>query len=249
MLLRDASAGLEVVMAQRSRALDFATGAMVFPGGAVDPADADPAWRALCRGADALADDELARRVAAVRETFEEIGVLCAGRPDEADAVAGERLGAWRAECAGRDSAPDAFLRVVAREGLRLHVDALVPWSRWITPREVPKRFDTWFYAVRAPTHHPPRHDGEELVASHWVTPRQCLADWEAGRCEMIIATWMNLERLGTTPDVERALAGALHVPIVPIEPRPETRDGAACTVIPENCGYDRSVVPSDWED
>jgi len=245
MLLRDAASGLEVFMAQRSRALDFARGALVFPGGAVDAADADPAWRSLCRGADDIGDEELARRVAALRETFEEIGVLCAEPRGEANALDGQQLREWRAECMGRESANDAFREVVARAELRLRVDALVPWSRWITPRDLPKRFDTWFYAIRAPAGQRPIHDGEELVASTWVTPQQGLADYAAGRCEMIIATWMNLERLCPSPDVAHALASAGRHAIVPIEPRIETRDDAAWLVIPENCGYERTEVPS----
>jgi 8-oxo-dGTP pyrophosphatase MutT (NUDIX family) len=154
MLLRQAPA-VEVYLLRRTRALDFAPGACVFPGGSVDEGDADPAigWAGPRPGevADRLGTSpERARALicAAIRETFEESGVLLAGSSPavlvrDSAALAGDR----HALLEGTTS----FGELLARLGLMLRADLLTPWARWITPEAAPRRFDTWFFAASLP--------------------------------------------------------------------------------------------------
>ena len=147
LLLRDGpSREIEVFMMVRHYEIDFNSGALVFPGGSVDPGDyaiaADPARCA----ADAATDERgRALRVAAIRETFEESGILLA-RPRGSKALidakrAGEIEAAHRAAlCEGKTT----FREVLTVSGILLALDELVPYAHWITPEGVPKRFDTW---------------------------------------------------------------------------------------------------------
>ena len=148
LMVRDGGSGLEVFMVKRHRQIEFASGALVFPGGAVDPGDGEIA-------AARFDDRERAMRIAAVRETFEESGVLLARARGAAGWLAGERAGKIAAKHGGR-----AFTEIVAAENLELGLDALILFAHWITPKGLPKRFDTHFYIVAAPADQVARHDG-----------------------------------------------------------------------------------------
>jgi 8-oxo-dGTP pyrophosphatase MutT (NUDIX family) len=154
MLLREGP-GVEAYLLRRTRALDFAPGACVFPGGSVDEPDADPriGW-AGPSAADVASrlgtSGERARALvcAAVRETFEESGVLLAGPSpaalvDDSAALAAER----HLLLEGATS----FGEILGRLGLMLRADLLTPWARWVTPEASPRRFDTWFFAAALP--------------------------------------------------------------------------------------------------
>jgi len=201
LLVRDGASGLEVFMVERHHQIDFATGALVFPGGKVDDADLDPRLRARCAGAAGLDDAALALRVAAIRETFEECGVLLAH-------------GLTRAPAADRD-----FTGLVLREGLALACDRLVPFAHWITPAVVPKRFDTHFFLAVAPADQLALHDGRESVDSLWIAPAAALAEAEAGRRTIIFPTLMNLARLAQARSVADAFARAAAQPVVTVQP------------------------------
>ena len=166
LLLRDGPTGLEVFMVVRHHEIDFASGALVFPGGRMEAADAE-----LAREAMSFADgiDETARglRIAAIREAFEECGVLLARPKGDGRIVPAERASALDR------SAP--FADLMAREGLAPAIDALVPFARWITPAFLPKRFDTHFFLALAPPGHALAHDGREAVNSVWIAPRAAL--------------------------------------------------------------------------
>ncbi len=177
MLVRDAPE-LEVFMLRRNPESVFAGGAYVFPGGAVDADD-----RAL--------GEDLRFWVAAVRETFEEAGVLLActhaddttldPSPDAMAQLAADRLRLL----AGAAS----FDAVLVAHGARIDLDALVPFARWITPAPSPRRFDTWFFAAAAPEGHAYAHDDNELVASEWMRPVDALARARAHEFELIYPT------------------------------------------------------------
>ena len=151
-------------MMVRHYEIDFNSGALVFPGGSVDKGDneiiANPA---LYSGGEGLDAGELAFRIAAIRETFEESGILLA-RPKGSKALvdakrAGEIEAAHRAElCEGKIS----FLKVLTDNGMVLALDELVPYAHWITPEGMPKRFDTWFFLAAAPPDQLGAHDGKE---------------------------------------------------------------------------------------
>ncbi len=244
LLLRDAPGGMQVLMVQRSHRVDFAEGAMVFPGGRVDPGDADPAWRARVRGADSLDDAALKLRVAGVRETFEESGVLLGYVRGEPGLLGPERLEMLQPLRAPVAHGELPFLELIEREALELDLGRMVPWARWITPDMLPRRFDTHFFATTAPPGQLAVHDGQELVATAWLTPRGGLEDAAAGRRKMVFATLMNLERLASCADVEQALAAARARPVVTVQPRVvEDADGGSWLHIPADAGYPRTRV------
>lgn len=191
LLLRDGAEGLEVFMVVRHREIEFASGALVFPGGRVEGADV-----ALAGG-----DQAAAFRVAAIRETWEECGVLLAvpGTPPPAE---GE------------------FARMLAARGLMPDVRGLAHFAHWITPEPVPKRFDTHFFLAAAPHGQDALHDGHEAVDSVWIRPADALADAEAGRRKVVFPTRMNLAKLARSASVAEAFAAARSRPVVTVLPQ-----------------------------
>jgi 8-oxo-dGTP pyrophosphatase MutT (NUDIX family) len=229
LLVRDRAAGLEVFMVERHHQIEFATGALVFPGGKVDPADADPSLRARCGESLASDDDARALRVAAIRETFEECGVLLA-----------RARGETRLFTSPRGVEADAeFAALVARQDLLLACDLLVPFAHWITPALVPKRFDTHFFIAAAPEDQLALHDGHESVDSVWISPEAALREAETGRRTIIYPTLMNLVRLAESRSVSDALERAKRQPIVTVQPAvARGADGKPALAIPEDAGY-----------
>lgn len=213
MLVRDAP-DLEVFMLRRSTALEFVGGASVFPGGAVDPADGDPALLARCTGwsdAEASATIGVDGRglrfwVAAVREAFEEAGVLLARRRTTGtlvDAAAPEFVTARAALNAGAL----AFADLVFGEDLVLDTAGLRPCSRWITPVGAPRRYDTRFFLAAAPGGHTYEHDDGEAVASDWVRPADAVAAFRRGEIDLILPTLRCLESLAGHRGAQGAIA------------------------------------------
>ncbi|MFI5316324.1 MAG: NUDIX domain-containing protein [Myxococcota bacterium] len=229
LLVRDRPGGLEVFMVERHHQIDFATGALVFPGGKVEAADADPRLRARCGESLEVDDAARALRVAAIRETFEECGVLLARARGAAELLAASGVGAPGAD----------FVADVERADLFLACDRLVPFAHWITPAVVPKRFDTHFFLAAAPDDQLALHDGRESVDSLWISPRAALREAEAGRRTIIYPTLMNLVRLAESRDVAAALARARAQPIVTVQPALARRaDGKPELSIPADAGY-----------
>ncbi len=216
-LLRDGADGLELFMIRRNAALRFAAGATVFPGGRVDPED----------GTGAPGDDRPLRR-AAIREAFEECGILLAH-----GAVDAATLAALRAP------SPVPLAERLRRAGMAPAVAALVPFARWITPEGVWRRFDTTFFLAAAPAGQVAAVDGGEAVAGLWGTPAAILREAEAGRLSLVFATRMNLLRLSGCGSVAEALAAAArHQPLAPILPRRIDGPGGAVFRIPDDVGY-----------
>jgi 8-oxo-dGTP pyrophosphatase MutT (NUDIX family) len=217
-LVRDApdvASGLEVFLLRRSPDSTFVPGAHVFPGGRVDPGDASRAWHERVTGLDAAqADLRLgtpdATRfwVAAVRETFEEAGVLVArsrasGLPLDPVAAADAGLGADRMRLLHGDT---DLATVVDAHAAALDLGALVPFGRWITPPGAPKRYDTRFFVAMAPAGHAYEHDDGETVASEWVRPEDALARARDGAIELIYPTIRSLLVLCRYDDAEAFL-------------------------------------------
>ena len=165
LLLRDGpSREIEVFMMVRHYEIDFNSGALVFPGGSVDKGDQEIIQSPeLYGGGEGLEASALSFRIAAIRETFEESGILLA-RPRGSKALidakrAGEIEAAHRtALCEGKTT----FREVLTVSGILLALDELVPYAHWITPEGVPKQFDTWFFLAAAPPEQVGAHDGEE---------------------------------------------------------------------------------------
>jgi 8-oxo-dGTP pyrophosphatase MutT (NUDIX family) len=211
MLVRDTAAGLEVFLQRRVLGMAFAGGMTVFPGGGVDRRDADtslawhgpePAWWASRFSCDV----SLARSLvcAAVRETFEESGVLLAG-PDEHSVVADVRpFAEARAQLVSRDLSLAGFL---AEAGLVLRADLLRPWADWVTPLEESRRFDARFFLAALPSGQ--RADGatSEAQDTRWQRPADALEDWKAGRSGLLPPTWMTLAELEECASVADAMS------------------------------------------
>ena len=171
LLARDGADGIELFMVVRHHQIDFASGALVFPGGSLDPGDRDPRLRTLADGVDDIDDNVLAVRVAAAREAFEECGVLFA-RTEGSDTNrrwSTERLPSAKKYRSKLEANAVGLADIAEAEGLRLCLDQLHHFAHWITPVHMPKRFDTHFFLARAPADHHLVHDGSEAVDSVWI--------------------------------------------------------------------------------
>jgi 8-oxo-dGTP pyrophosphatase MutT (NUDIX family) len=247
LLLRDSTATkdeIEVFMMVRHYEIDFNSGALVFPGGSVDNGDQEIIGNpALYSGGEGLDTSALSFRIAAIRETFEESGILLA-RPKGSKALvdakrAGEIEVAHRAAlCEGKT----IFLKVLADSGMMLALDKLVPYAHWITPEGMPKRFDTWFFLAAAPPEQAGAHDGKESTDSIWVSPREALAGGESGRFKLPFPTTRNLIRLGKQPCVTAALDDSRGRNIVTVMPVMTRLNGGRQLRIPADAGYDGEV-------
>ncbi len=242
LLARDGADGLEIFMVVRHHEIDFASGALVFPGGSLDPGDRDPRLRGLCDGADQLDDDQLAVRVAATREAFEECGVLLLRSPASGRIVDGARAAALGETYRKPLEANEIGMADVAEaEGLRLALDEMTHFAHWITPVHLPKRFDTHFFLARAPDDHDLAHDGSEAVDSVWINPARALEEADAGKRTLIFATRLNLERVGRSNTVCEALDRTRQDPIVPVMPEVTKTETGRILRIPIEAGYGKS--------
>jgi 8-oxo-dGTP pyrophosphatase MutT (NUDIX family) len=249
LMLRDGANGLEVFMVVRHHAVDFASGALVFPGGKLDPADTDPAIRSRITGAEGakeLSDEELGFRVSAIREAFEESGVLLCrprGSDDFVDQTHLDALSATYRKALEQHEVTMA--EMLEREDLILAEDALIHFAHWITPKKIfPKRFDTHFFIVAAPAGHLALHDGREAVDSLWTTPGGAIAEYKAGQKNVVFATRLNLSKLGRSDTVAGALAAAAADTIVTVLPELGETDDGPVLRIPMEAGYNVHEVP-----
>lgn len=243
-LLRDGAGGPEVYLLRRVAGMAFAGGMTVFPGGSVDPADAlfDVGWigRPPSAWADRLGADEAGARAlvcAAVRETFEECGVLLAGPASDqvVTDVSGED---WEAERLALEGHGQSLSQLLARRGLLLRADLLRAWSHWITPEAEPRRFDTRFFVAALPTGQVTRDVGGEADVVLWMRPADARAAQARGELPMLPPTEVTLDELSPYADVAEALAAADQRRIAPILPRVVSADGRAAVVLPGETGY-----------
>lgn len=241
LLLRDDPA-FQVLMVKRHHQIDFASGALVFPGGKTHAGDHDPAWAEHCRGWEGLDAEQRALRIAAIREAFEEAGILLAERLDGtpfADACD-------PAVRSAVDRGERAFLDVVRELGVRLSLDALTVFARWITPTMMPKRFDTWFYVVRAPEGQLAACDGRETVDAEWIPPAEVLRLADAGERTVIFPTRMNVQLLAEAASAADAVARADARTLVTVLPQVEARAEGRVLVLPPDAGYGAVAEPMD---
>lgn len=244
LLLRDGAEGLEVFMVVRHHQIDFASGALVFPGGSIDPDDhtiaADASLYALAGEFDAMA---IAMRVGAARETFEECGILLA-RPRGSQALIAaaqvEKLVAEHraALCEGKIK----FSEILTANDLVLALDLLVPFAHWITPVGLPKRFDTQFYLAVAPSDQLGAHDGLESVDSIWVSPKAAVEGARTGKFTLVFATERNLIKLGRAATALEAIKAAQADRIVSVLPEIIKNETGRQLRIPAEAGYDGDV-------
>jgi 8-oxo-dGTP pyrophosphatase MutT (NUDIX family) len=236
-VMRDTAAGVEVFMVRRHEQTAFMAGAFVFPGGRVDPADA---WSEHAGAVPSQADNPVlaapvAYRAAALRELFEEAGVLLArdrsgGFVTVADPVRRERLDQARREVhAGRVT----MREMAERESVTLAVDALAEWAWWVTPPLDTRRFETRFFVARMLPGQISDHDGSETIESRWMTAAAAL---DAARRHQIVLpppTWMTLRELLPFATVNEVLTVAATRPIVRREPLVLQENGARWLQMP----------------
>ncbi len=252
MLLRNRNgSGVEVFMLRRNLTLDFVGGAYVFPGGAVDPHDGTVAGDAsLFAGSDVACSQVLGLPnlgsrfwVAAIRECFEEAGILIASRNGSVlsfdDAEERALFDGYRRALNSKETSFEAILRA---EGLRLEVEGVVYFAHWITPEGAPRRYDTRFFVAAAPEHQVGLHDNGETVANVWIAPGDALERYRAGDFDLILPTIKNLEALARYPDVASALADARTFRDLPaIAPRMLMEDGELRVLLPGEEGFERA--------
>jgi 8-oxo-dGTP pyrophosphatase MutT (NUDIX family) len=261
-VLRDSSAGPEVFMVRRHAGTAF-RGAHVFPGGRVDASDQGMATEHWCDGldhadrqlADLPSEEARAYHVAAVRELFEEAGVLLARpQPDRfvslADADSHSRFTRYRADV---HAGTQALRAIAEREALRLSFDALVLFAHWVTPPSPVegRRFDTRFFMTRVPPGQVPAHDDRETTDSVWMTPGDAIE--RATRREIVLPppTWVTLRELERHPTVDAALAWAAARRVVRREPAIVNQHGDRVLVMPvddsaESVGFERRFALRD---
>ena len=200
LLLRDGPEGVEVLMTRRSETASFAPGAYVFPGGTIDDADAHA--RAISTRRRTQSRVQLIQAITAVRETFEELGVLLAHHADGSPVSA--------AEVAAMDRSSGnafSFVEQCAARGLRLDTDQIYTLAHWITDRDMPKRFDVPFLVARMPADQVPVSDDAEQFEPVWVRPADALARHAKGRFHMIFPTLRTLKRLTVFSSVDSVLS------------------------------------------
>jgi 8-oxo-dGTP pyrophosphatase MutT (NUDIX family) len=230
-LMRDRADGPpEILMTERHADMAFAAGALVFPGGRIDPED-----EAAAASFPAFVD--AAARIAAIRETIEETGLLPAVTPAASD----EDAAVVRAELADGAVLTDAL----SWRGLALQLGALTPFARWKPNFRETRRFDTLFFIAEAEAEAAEAELAEgEAVSSRWDSAVDILAEIEAGRAHAIFPTRRNLERLARFASIEEVLADAARHAVETITPWVEVRDGAPHVCIPEGIGYPVTSEP-----
>ncbi|MBI1187000.1 MAG: NUDIX hydrolase [Alphaproteobacteria bacterium] len=247
LLVRDHPA-LEVLMVERHHQIDFASGALVFPGGKVSADDHRDEWAAHADGGfDGM---ERAFRVCAVREAFEESGLLmareAAARGAGAAFVGAERIAPLEGLRRSIDKGETSFLETIRDAGLALALDALTPYAHWITPAMMKRRFDTRFYIAAAPGAQEALCDGSETVDATWISPAAAMAAQKAGTRTIIFPTLMNVEMLGRTASSQAAIAAAQSRTIVTVVPELAEEDGQRVLRIPAEAGYMQTVEKLD---
>ena len=235
--------GVEVFLMRRVRAMRFAPGAHVFPGGSVDGGDADPdvGWAGPAPAEfggwlGTSADQARALVCAAVRETFEECGVLLAAAgPDAAPPVPdGEEWERDRADLARHAASLAGVLR---RRGLVVRADLLTPWSRWITPEAEPRRFDARFFAAAVPPGQRASGAGAgEADGAAWLRPSAAIDSARAGELTLLPPTAVTLREFAACGAVTQILGQRRR--IVPLMPRIYVEDGRAWVTLPEEVEY-----------
>ncbi len=239
LLLRDGRQGLEVFMVRRHHAIDFASGALVFPGGKVEPGDRLPGDG---DGKEGESGDR-SFRIAAIRECFEEAGMLLARR--DGVLIGREEMIDLRARYAPALEAGECTMAALAAaERLSFATDMLTPFAHWITPEILAKRFDTRFYLASSPVDGELSHDGHENVDSLWIRPAEALKRAEAGELTIVFATRMNLEMLARTDDVASAIAAARARPLRAILPRVDRSGSEPVLRLPKDAGYSVTEIP-----
>jgi 8-oxo-dGTP pyrophosphatase MutT (NUDIX family) len=258
MLVRDGVDGLEVFMLQRTLSAAFARGQYVFPGGKVDGDDHADEFEPFCDGLDdeaasasmGLDHGGLAWLVAAIRECFEEAGVLLARSSGSHEIVRFDARDVEERFNMARHAVHDgdrSLIDVCRDEDLVLLTDRIHLVDHWITPVGERRRFDTRFFVAAAPEGQEPLHDDKETIASRWVRPADALELWRAGELQMFPPTVASLRFLGRHATAAEVVIAGREVGVpVPILPRVILDDDGRIVGVkmPTEEGYDATPLP-----
>lgn len=252
LLLRDDPGGPVVHMQRRRVSMAFAGGAYAYPGGGVDPRDERPVgWAGPPPQdwADRLGLDETQAQAvvcAAVRETFEESGVLLAG-PDAGSVVADTTGEGWEADRRALVARELPFAEFLERRGLLLRSDLLAAWARWITPEFEERRYDTWFFATILPPGQRTRDVSGEADHTVWLRPADAAAGYDRGEMLMLPPTIATLRELAGYRTAADALAGASARDLAPVLARAEPRpDGGILLTWPGHEEFTRHIAAAE---
>ncbi|MGW4319212.1 NUDIX hydrolase [Streptomyces sp. NPDC004684] len=254
MLLRDTGDGPAVHMLRRRASMAFAAGAYAYPGGGVDPRDDDRTirWAGPTRAwwADRLGVDETTAQAivcAAVRETYEEAGVLLAGSGP--DSVVGDTTGEdWEADRAALVARELSFAEFLDRRGLTLRSDLLGAWTRWITPEFEPRRYDTWFFVAALPEGQRTRNASTEADRTVWIRPEDAAAGYDRGELVMMPPTIATLRQLIPYTSPAEALAAAPDRDLTPVLARARLENGEVVLSWPGHAEFTKHV-PADVQE
>ena len=241
---RDGLMGIEMFMVLRHEKSNFASGALVFPGGKIDESDKVPALRSFCTGAEDVEDSMLCTMVAAVRETFEESGILLARHGDDDNILSGAHLASLDRYRQPLNSGELTLAEFLKEEDIKLACDQLTLFAHWITPEMVPRRFDTRFFLAKAPEGHDGVHDGTESVDSLWISTQDAIGEYKDGKYFIMFPTRMNIQKLGRNRTMNDALAAARSATVTTVTPWMEERETGSALCIPEEAGYGITSEP-----
>lgn len=236
LMLRDGADGLEVFMVKRHHQIDFVAGALVFPGGKTAPGDSDTALRGMMDCAEAWDETMRALGAAAIREAFEESGILLAREEGSDELVSAARATALDHYRTKLDKKEIGLAEMLRSEKLRLACDRLVHFAHWITPDNMPKRFDTHFFLAAASDDHIGSHDGRETVDSVWIGPQAAIDDRK--KWNVIFPTKLNLMKLAESNSVASAMAAAKAGPPKTVTPWIEDSPSGQILRIRDDAGY-----------
>lgn len=234
LLIQETNA-LEVLMLKRYQGDDILSGAMMFPGGKLETHDESDDWGKIVKGWDAVPVMERGLRIAAIREAFEETGILLGANVGNMTAEA-ELLSVRKAIEAGELN----FYDYVRQENIELDLQALTLFSRWQTPPTLGRRFDTFFYLAAAPKGQVAVADGREAVKTEWIAPKEALNLAARKQRKMLFPTRMNLKMLGQSAGFSAAVHHAQGRDIHKVEPKIEQRDDGRYLILEAKFGYGR---------
>ncbi len=249
MVVRDTASGLEVLMLRRNSRSAWASSIHLFPGGAVDDDDRSAEMARLCTGRDDAGASELlgveagglGHFVAAIRECYEEAGILLArhdGIPLSLhDRAMAERFERWR-RALNRNEV--RFADIAAAESLSFALDELGYVAHWITPEGEPRRYDTRFFVAVLPDGQEALHDDVEVVASGWIRPEEALSRGARGEIELWAPTMKNLEAIARFSTAAEVMAAAERASVQTVIPRLVEDEGGMRIVLPGDEGYEQ---------
>lgn len=234
-------------MVRRHVGSEFAPDVYVFPGGKVDESDRDTALVAVTditgsRAGVQFSDDDSAFRMAALRELFEEAGVLLAlDGTGEIVEISGDRTEIYTCLRKQLHEGTITLSDVARQTSVRYAIDRLHPFSRWITPSGIPRRYDTRFYLALMSDGQEALHDAVETTHGTWIAPDEALRRHEGGDFPLVFATVKHLERMRRFPTLDSLFAGISDTDLAPITPRAVQRDGKSAFLLPGDPGYEDS--------